>query len=449
MRVYNRYTRGFTLVSLLSGIVASSILLLTVAQMASMSTRSYARNQKIISFYINARTAVQFMRETVPMAGFGIRQPVPERQTAYANLNGSAVQGGPAALPEWNYVGDYSGFGFTGSALYYEFASASSDSIPERCAEAVSSGYPDRQFFGLTDANRCYFVNDSSAIARNPEFNPASPSQTDWVCCNTAGTDACTAPFYSCGVRTGGSARNLPMATYQKLRRHVEVTDNGAGGDALTVYFTNLGPSDIVTFAGTTLAPVPAQPSYVLYSYTMRVDNAEAVLQAVDSDGTVHNVASNVEYMKVLVGESDRILDTVVNGQTNPLPEMNRYVSYDTANLYPYRISSVRVSLVASSEDDVLTSVPADLDIDLGLGDGSVYTAASDRKLRQPFVSTIFLNGYVLPSYQAYCAANGGQFRVKIGGIPFQNWTDAKDQCCDCTDRGWDACEAKRMEGAC
>lgn len=443
------FQKGFTLVSLLAGVVASSVLLLTIAQLASMSSRNFGRNQKIIDFYVNTRVAIQFLREQVPMAGLGIRQPRPERQTNYTSRYSSSPQGGAAALREWVYVGDYTGFGFTGSAYYYALTASSSNSIPQQCADLVGGGFPDRQFFGLTDSNRCYFVRDPGRnVARNPQLDPALPSQTNWTCCDRSRSASCPQPYYNCGVRgSGTNVRNNVMATYQKLRKHIEVTSNGSGGDSLKVYFTNYGPSNITTFTGGTLSPVAAQPTYVFSSYEFRVNSTKKTLEAIDSiTGTVHEVANNVEYMAVLVGESDRLTKMTINSQTDWIPELNRYASYSASNLYPYRITSVRIALVMRSENDVLTSAASATNLDLKLGNGATFTTTSDRRMHQVFITTIYLNGYTLPAYQAFCAQNGSSYRLKTGGIPFDRWR-TNDQCCDCTNRTYNACEERRLQG--
>lgn len=174
----------------------------------------------------------------------------------------------------------------------------------------------------------------------------------------------------------------------------------------------------------------------------------------VDGGGIIPNtnITRNIEYMAVMLGESD--LSSTVNSSYSA-PQINRYVRPDTANLYEYRVSAIRVALVVRSTDQILDAVPASTDITLmygNNGDPLIYTAPSDQYMRKVFTTTIYLKNYTLPAYQTHCADVGGNYYLKTGGIPFSDTWTTNDQCCGggtCSTFDWDTCEANRMNGGC
>ena len=137
------------------------------------------------------------------------------------------------------------------------------------------------------------------------------------------------------------------------------------------------------------------------------------------------------------------------------MPTVSRFVTYNTANLSPFRINAVRVAIVVRSQDQILFTVPANTTIQVLRGnDGNwiTYTAPNDRYLRKVFTRTIYLAAYGLPSYQMHCTQVGGSWYMKTGGIPFANTWTANDQCCGgspCATYTQNTCETERMTGVC
>ncbi|MBP6103743.1 MAG: PilW family protein [Gammaproteobacteria bacterium] len=459
-----RLNKGFSLLSLIVGVATSSLLLLTITQLSSISRANFSKNEKMIQIYVDARNAIDILRKYVPMAGVGIQQPssapvIPIQYAANTSFTApNTAVAGAAVLRDWVYVGTYSGI--TGGAPSYTYNAPSAGlSVPLYCANTITTNQPSSHFMGLLPdltiplQHKCYY-------GTNPGWTPVqSSTYSRGYCCNSSGT--CTAPIYSCGASNASS--QWAASVYQKLVSHISGTvGTGTNSDSLRVYFSNRGPTKMKSYDGTDLNVDTNKPPLTLYNYTFQVDPASATLQMVDAgSGKTYNIAKNVEYMAVLVGESNRIAtNTVTPNQPMELPEMNRYVRFNTGNLYPYRITAVRVALVVRSEDNVLATTPATpTTLNLMKGNNNVmitYTPpAPDRRLRKVFLTTIHLNAYALPEYRMHCSpvTVGGNYKLKIGGIPFVStaWT-TNDQCCasTCTSfPSFSACETQRMTGGC
>ena len=452
--------RGMTLISLLVGIAVSAIFLLMIAQLGSISKSNYLQAQNLLELNENGRTAIHFLKQYAEVAGDGILQP---RTAGNVQLNSSGrtpatpPPGGFAAFPGWVYIGYYSE-----NTPQLTNVVQSGDATPSTCAAtlAASSSLKNLQFFSLQNCGVCYSPDptatspyDTSQLTDNPADITATCCQPSGSSCSSA-TNVCLTPNYNCGGASQG-------AVYQKLLQPVCVGVNCTGanalaspsGDVLTVYYVNRGPGNTSTFSGTTLSPVSQALAANLNSYTFQVDSTTQTLQALDSStGTkVYNVANNVEYMAVLVGESD--LSTATTNYT--APQMSRFVSYNTNNLYPYRIKAIRVGIVVRSKDKVLASAPTSNNITVMTGnDGNpiVYAAPLDQYLRRVFTTTIYLRRYELPDYIAHCANVGGNYYLKTGGIPFADTWTTNDQCCNgtpCNTMDFNTCEATRMLGGC
>jgi len=480
-----RLHKGFSLLSLIVGIASSSLLLLTVGQLSSISRVNFSRNESTLQLYVDGRNAIQILRQYVPMAGVGIQQPT---STAAPNIQytvlGAGIGtaplpgGGAAVLKDWVYVGMRTISNSPAPPSYTYTVSATSQ--PTWCSsqanllKSTPSATPatiTNNFMGLQGA-QCYYGS-------NPSWGSvAASTYLNGLCCaNPSNATNCAAPVYSCGASNGASL--WAGSVYQKLVPHLDVPTIGAaiGGDTLRVYFANRGPQSMKSYDNTTIpadasaGPPTNSPPLTLYNYTFQiVKNGTAyTLQMTDAgSGKVYNVVNNVEYMAVLVGESDRILSKDVAGdgtQTMQLPEMNRYVRFNAANLYPYRITAVRIALVVQSNDNVLATAAAPT-LTLMTGSNNVpitYTPPqADRKLRKVFVTTIYLNSYALPEFRMNCVpGTSSGYQLQTSGISFtQTAATANDLCCvaggapaPCTSTTvfptLNACEAKRMTGGC
>ncbi len=476
-----RLHKGFSLLSLIVGIATSSLLLLTIAQLSSISRANFFKNESTLQLYVDGRNAIQRLRQYVPMAGVGIAQPA---SAAAPNItytvrgDGAGTQpipgGGAAVLKDWVYVG-MATIPSSPAPPSYTYP-VSSNSQPAWCAtrtnllKNVPNATPatiTNNFMALQGA-KCYYSSNPgwSSVSANTYF--------DGLCCaNPLNATNCADPVYSCGASNGAPAA-WAGSVYQKLVPHLNVPSIGAaiGGDTLQVYFTNRGPQAIQSYDGTTIpadanaGPPNNAPPLTLYHYTFQVvkNNGIYALQMTDAgSGKPYNIANNVEYMAILVGESDRILSKDVEGdgtEIMQLPEMNRYVRFDAANLYAYRITAVRIALVVQSNDNVLAAAPtSSTPLNLMLGSDNkmiTYTPPTDRKLRKVFVTTIYLNAYALPEFRMNCVPGSGAstYQLQTSGIPFSTTFPASsnDLCCGgvCTQfSSFALCEKQRMTGGC
>lgn len=477
-----RLHKGFSLLSLIVGISCSSLLLLTIAQLSSISRANFFKNERTLQLYVDGRNAIQILRQYVPMAGVGIEQPasaaVPNIQYTVLGAgvgNPPLPGGGPAVLKDWVYVGMAN---ISSGSSYTYVSSATSQPLwctaQANLVKSTPSTTPatiTNNFMALQGAN-CYY-------STNPGWSPLSASTYfDGLCCANPNNAAnCAAPVYSCGASNGAAL--WAGSVYQKLVPHLNVPTIGAalGGDTLQVYFANRGPQTMRSYDGTIISadansapPTNATP-LTLYNYTFQVvrNGATYALQMMDAgSGSLYNVANNVEYMAVLVGESDSIQSntTAIINQPLQLPEMNRYVRFNAANLYAYRITAVRIALVVQSKDNVLATAPATPSaLTLMIGSNNVpitYTPPADRKMRKVFVTTIYLNSYALPEFRMNCVpGTAGGYQLQTSGISFtQVAATANDLCCvaggapaPCTGTTvfatLDACETQRMTGGC
>jgi Type IV Pilus-assembly protein W len=480
-----RLHQGFSLLSIIVGIASSSLLLLTIAQLSSISRVNFSKNESTLQLYVDGRNAIQLLRQYVPMAGVGIQQPASAAapNIRYTVLGAGAGTpplpgGGPAVLKDWVYVGMNTIPNSPAPPSYTYAVSATPQ--PTFCSsqanllKSIPSATPSvirNNFMGLQGA-KCYYDT-------NPSWSTVSASTyLNGLCCaNLSNGTNCANPVYSCGASNGGGL--FAGSVYQKLVPHLDVPTIGAaiGGDTLRVYFSNRGPQSMKSYDGTTIpaetsaGPPANAPPLTLYNYTFQIakNGSTYTLQMTDAgSGRVYNVANNIEYMAVLVGESDRIRSKDIAGdgtQTMQLPEMNRYVRFNAPNLYAYRITALRIALVVQSNDNVLATASAPT-LTLMTGSNNVpitYTPPqADRKLRKVFVTTIYLNSYALPEFRMNCVpGTAGGYQLQTSGISFtQTAASANDLCCvtggapaPCTGTTvfptLNACEAKRMTGGC
>lgn len=448
--------RGISLVTLLLGVALAVVLFAMVGQLIYISKHNYTQAKNIIGLNDNGREAIEFIKKNAQIAGFGVFQPVAARNVQLNSSSLSVPAGGYAVIPDWVYIGYYS----ENPPAKLTNLVAGGNSTPLTCAGTMDSTLTlsSLQFFSLQSYGLCYSQNPSLPVTPYDKSQLIdNPADTTAGCCGNG--SACSTPIYNCGGTSLSQG-----AVYQKLMTPVCVGVNCAGadagasasGDVLTVYFSNPGPSNMTTLAGQTMTPATTQPAGSLSSYTFQVDLASKTLQVIDSNlGTTPiNIAGNIEYMAVLVGESD-LYTANTNGDL--IPQINRYVAYNTSNLYPYRIAALRVGIVVRSQDPILPSVPVNLNIPVLLGnDGNpiVYVAPSDQYMRQVYTTTIYLNSYKMPDYLPHCVNFNlsGNYYLKTGGIPFATTWTANDQCCGgppCGTTDFNTCEANRMTGTC
>jgi hypothetical protein len=478
--------RGISLISLMVGIGISAFLLLMVAQLSSIAQQNYIQTQNIIGLYDNAREAIQFLQSNIQVAGQGINQPNAVQNTPL--VSSSPNPGGYAVLPDWAYIGYYDEPNPSNRQFNTKVMDLGQTVTPGNCANLMQSDYQNIQFFGNQYCHQCWApssVNfDKSTLMMSTNTSTSRCCSTDVGCPGTCGT-----PAYNCG----GTWQN---AVYQKLMRHVCITgethpfnrcdwqnvklpDMQKGGSALAVVYANPGPTPFITFAGNTVAAEPIQPPSSFVSYIFYVDGTNAVLRATDSaNSTTYNIANNIEYMAVLVGESDTLSTYVDSNDRSFYPSlMNRYVQPSVGDLYPYRISAIRVGIVVRTQDPLRLAAPSQAPLNVLQGnDGQwiTYTPPTDGRLRKVFTSTIYLNSYTLPDYQAHCTGPSGYigpsgtYYLKAGGIPFASTWTTNDQCiswredtCEWTPTGqcvktgttncspmtWTQCEDFRMQG--
>ncbi len=451
---------GISLISLLIGVAVSSFLLLMVSQLAMISRQNYQQSQNIIGLSDNAREAMSFLTNNVQISGFGILQPVQADtlQLNSASYAGPPPTGGSATPNNWVYIGYYQE-NPSPNRLFPNQVIASG-ATPATCAAFASANLPTVHFFGLQSCGQCWTPNPAGA-AFDKSLLTINPADTTATCCEGVGVSCAPPTAANCGIyNCGGSLQN---AVYQEMMPTVCVGTNCVGadatsvpnGDSLTVYFSNPGPGVFSTFTETDIAATTTQPPATLSAYTFYADSATATLKGIDSSTNLtYNLVNNVEYMAVLMGESD-LYSSVNLGTTYSVPTVSRFVTYNTANLYPYRINAIRVAIVVRTQDQILSAVPANTTLQVLRGnDGNwiTYTAPQDRYLRKVFTKTIYLTGYGLPAYRTHCVQVGGSWYMKTGGIPYATTWTANDQCCNgspCTAYTQNTCETQRMAGAC
>lgn len=452
---------GLSLISLMVGLVVSAFLLLIISQLAFIARQNYVHTQNLIELYDNAREAMTFLRQNIQMSGFGILQPVSadNMQLNSTSYTGPPPTGGSGQLFDWVYIGYYQEN--PSPNRLFPNAVIATGATPSSCAQNMNANFSSLQFFGLQSCGQCWSPNPAGA-AFDKSVLTVSAGDTSATCCEPAGASCAPPAAGTCGLyNCGGSLQN---AIYQKMMPTVCVGVNCVGadptivpnGDVLTVYFSNPGPGLVTNFSGTDIAVSPTQPPAQLNSYTFYVDNGSSTLRTQDAAlNNVFNITNNIEYMAVLVGESDLYSSVNLAGSLYSVPTVSRYVSYNTANLYPYRISAIRIAFVVRSQDQILATVPANPVLPLMLGnDGNWvnYTAPSDRYLRKVFSMTIYLKSYGLPNYRTHCVNVGGVWYIKTGGIPFASTWTANDQCCGgapCKTYDFNTCETQRMSGGC
>ncbi len=450
---------GASLVSLMVGITVSAFLLLMISQLAIISKHNYTQSQNLVGLSDNAREAMAFLTNNIQMSGFGIMQPVAAgalqlNSTSYA---GSPPTGGAAELSDWVYIGYYQE-NTTPNQLFPNPVSASG-ATPVSCAASVSARLPNVQFFGLQSCGKCWTPTPGATFDKTTLTT--NPSDTTATCCVSSGASCAPPTAANCGIYNCGG--RLQNAVYQKMMPTVCVGKSCAGadpasspnGDSLTVYFSNPGPGVFSTFTESDMPAATTEPPGTLSSYTFYADSATATLKAIDSfTNLTYNMVENVEYMTVLMGESD-LYSSVNLGTLYSVPTVSRFVTYNTANLYPYRIIAIRIAIVVRSQAQILSAVPANRTLQVLRGnDGNwiTYTVPSDRYLRKIFTKTIYLQGYGLPAYRTHCVQAGGSWYMKTGGIPYATTWTANDQCCGgspCKTYTQSACETQRMTGGC
>lgn len=462
LRVENKkyyHIRGISLVSLMIGVVVSAFLLLMIAQLAMIAKRNYNRSQNFIQLSDDAREAMGFLTNNIQISGFGIIQPVSadSLQLNSSSYSGSPPTGGPAQLSNWVYIGYYDEN--PSPKRLFPNQVTTSGATPASCAASVSTNLPAVQFFGLQSCGQCW--TPTSGVAFDKTLLNTSPTDTTATCCVSSGASCSPPTAANCSIyNCGGKLQN---AVYQKMMPTVCVGKACSGadptstpsGDSLTVYFSNPGPGVFSTFTESDVPAATTQPPNSLSAYTFYVDSNKNVLKAKDSfTNLTYNIANNIEYMVVLMGESD-LYSSVNLGTLYSVPTISRFVTYNTANLYPYRIIAIRVAIVVRSQDQILSSAPANTVLQVLRGNNGnwiTYTAPSDRYLRKIFTKTIYLKGYGLPGYRTHCVQVGGSWYMKTGGIPYSTTWTANDQCCGgspCKAYTQNACEAQRMTGAC
>jgi hypothetical protein len=451
---------GVSLISLMIGITVGAFLLLMISQLVMVAKQNYKQSQNLIGLSDNARDAMAFLTNNVQISGFGILQPVSAdslqlNSTSYA---GPPPSGGSGQLNNWVYIGYYQE-NPSPNRLFPNQVIVSG-ATPQSCATSVGTNLPTVQFFGLQSCGQCWTPN-SVGSAFDKTLLTTNPADTTATCCEPMGASCAPPTAGNCGIyNCGGSLQN---AIYQKMMPTVCVGTNCSGadpasvpnGDSLTVYFSNPGPGIFSSFTESAVPAATTQPPASLSSYTFYADSVTATLKAKDSfTNLTYNMVNNVEYMAVLVGESD-LYSSVNLGTTYSVPTTSRFVTYNTANLYPYRIIAIRVAVVVRSQDQILSAAPANTTLQVLRGNNGnwiTYTAPSDRYLRKIFTKTIYLQGYGLPAYRTHCVQVGGSWYMKTGGIPYATTWTANDQCCGgspCKAYTQNTCETERMTGAC
>jgi hypothetical protein len=454
------YTEGMSLISLMIGVTIGAFLLLMITQLAMIAKKNYIQSQNLIGLSDNAREAMAFLTKNIAMSGFGITQPIPAEsiQLDSSSYAGPPPTGGSGQLSNWVYIGYYQENPSPNRLFPNQVIG--SGATPATCAQSVNANLPTVQFFGLQSCGQCWTPNPTGATF-DKRLLDTNPGDTTATCCQASGASCAPPTAANCSIyNCGGTLMN---AVYQKMMSTVCVGTNCPGadpasrpnGDSITVYFSNPGPGLLATFTESDLPAATTQPPAALSAYTFYADSATATLKAIDSfTNLTYNMVSNIEYMAVLVGESD--LYSAVNiGTTYSVPTISRFVTYNTANLYPYRISAVRVAIVVRSQDQILSAVPSNTTLQVLRGNNGnwiTYTAPSDRYLRKIYTQTIYLSAYALPAYRTHCVQVGGSWYMKSGGIPYATTWTANDQCCGgspCTAYNFNTCETQRMTGGC
>ncbi len=505
-----RSHKGFNLIGLMVGVATSAGLLLTIGELSSISKANFFKNESTLQLYVDARSAIEMLRQFVPMAGVGIQQPTsaqtPSSMQYSVNTAYSApyASGGTAVLRDWVYVGAYTGITIGATPSFAYTTSVGNPSQPLWCAAQLASTPPvatkapvSNNFMGLLQGNCYYGTNPGWTLTPivgygGTTYAPGTAPYYQGLCCanpnNTVSN--CGAPVYSCGTSNGTA---WAASVYQKLIQPVYVTptpglSGNASGDTLQVYFANRGPEIMQSYDGSPITPdsntnpsAPSPPSSfatnpasILYNYTFQVVNNASTntstLQMIDAGSAkTYNIANNIEYMAILVGESDRVQTNTVTtinapgGGTNPepmqLPEMNRYISFSSPDLYPYRITAVRIALVVRSNLGVLASAPSSATpLNLMIGNNNTmmqYTPPLDTRLRKVFVTTIYLHSYTLPEYRMNCTpGSSSNYQLEVGGIPFTTISPPAitnnqfcGSCSTCTN--FNNCETQRMTNGC
>jgi len=452
LKKFLKRQRGDTLISLLVALVAGAFLLVALMQTVFLVNQTYITIKNVSGIYENGRQAIDYLRQEIVKAGYGMTQP--SYDSSVTTTNGSGINTVAHVFKNWTYIGTYQD---NPSRLFSTALSANTTDACRGLMETTTYPYP---FFGMQDGNQGWAL-PSSSVNKYTSFsgNNSKLSYFNTSSYNATACSAETSNTYNCG----GSWSN---AVYERVMHHILVPGDAyppssnppppsavgtafatliqggsiAASDQLTIAYNSDGTSLTPADAFGTAVPLSTSPTNTRFpdvyntfgigSYTppgsttaipvlqaLTQNNVNSTLTQANSGKPVP-VVSNVEFMYILLGE-----DTYGAGSPT------RYVPMDDPSLDPKRIVSVRVYIVVRSEDALFsgTQTPPPLPSLLPAGIlGSsnsnwslTYAAPADGCLRKLFSTTIYLKNAHLAPIQAQCALSAtGKYFVQTAGVP-------------------------------
>ncbi|HEX7964780.1 MAG TPA: PilW family protein [Gammaproteobacteria bacterium] len=370
---------GFTLVELMVALVLGLILTSGVISVYITSKNTYNVNNGLGAVQEHGRFAFSFMDPQVRMAGYH----------GCARKQSPRNNSGTGADPVYDYTTGVYGYEAAGTgigdSLTLDEATASTVlGDPASWTPALDTGGAGTLYATI----KPYIVADSDVFmvrelagAPYPLVGTFDDGATLFVSTTDKAADGVTdvndAEFFSVGeIAMVASCGQQPQVFT------VAAVDTGAG----TITYDSLGGLKFDSGGN-----VGAALTYAYY-VGRGVDNGPALYQAyLKSDGTLETkeLVSGIENMQVLYGVGDGgDVPVTINFQTAD--------TVDAGGLWS-RVVSIRVALIARSDDNAVEKAPDDAPVFHMLasdpvadknGDGFQLTLPQDRRLRRYFVQT-------------------------------------------------------------
>lgn len=278
----------------------------------------------------------------------------------------------------------------------------------------------------------------SYAVTAGDTLTLTATALTPWarlIYSTTQTPDLNAFPFfvviYGTAQTTGGAIyeRAIP---YSFATLNDGATVNGQTSDSISFHITNPtgSPTPVTDCLGNPMTTNMLQNLQITTGSQIQcrqtaVSATPIVAGASLTYATNTPVLNSVEYMKVLLGESDYGDGSV-----------SRYVAPNEATLDPSNIVSARIALVMATQDALLPIPASASAMNLMPGPGGTmmtYTPPNDGRIRKVFVTTVYFKNNNAQPYEKHCAAGGGGFYIRAGGVRNQNTWQSNDSCCAAT----------------
>ncbi len=402
------HSSGMTLASMLIGLALSSFLILGLGELLQVGSKSQKYTNNMNQLNANALSAIRYLNAQLSMSGHGMAVPTTLKSIPPANAGAPQM-----AIPGWTYIGCFTD---TNSSL---FSTNSTSGLPSKCAKDVPAT---SNFFGMMNGGTCYKPTTTTNRA-NLLPKQSSP--------NTCSTACSTNSAYNCG---GPTATPQAFTVYERIIPHSlailndglainGTTVQGQKSDSISMHMTNPSGQEPLTdclgnpMTGNILQNFSIVAGAQVQCNQMTQSATPIIATANPTYANNTPVLNGVEYMKVLVGESDYDDGAV-----------SRYLAPGDATIDPTNIISLRIALVMVTQDVINPiATPAPSPVDLMAGPGGTmltYDPPNDGKIRKVFVTTIYFEDRAVIPYENHCVlGTGGAYYIKTGGVRNQNQT--------------------------